>query len=541
LSRTLGIEADIPTGSLVCAFVGEWNAGKSSLLSALTGVSLPARPTSTTRAVVRLARSSQKEPKATIVDLAGESSSFAGPAALETLDRSIEDLAEINVDVVDADIPPGVSFVDTPGFNDQDQVASSRAATVQADVVVFVFQAIGSPINQTQMDFIHQTLLTKGTLKDILFVVTHADLLEAPAERSQIEALYEEQFGADATARLYMISTRDQSDIEAFKQTLYRLLRERQPDLLTARRERLGKQLTNQLRQEADRRRALLNLQRDENDEKARQLQEQIAEAREKERAQRQHLRERYRARQRDATNQISLAADTTLETIESRIDLLSMERLQEKDKVQRLIQLALQEKFKPQVEQCLKELLQFMEADLDGAQRFSSDLLRSLSVQLPAYDSPLAKVTAEHLLPIAAIGSIAVFGWISVPTLVMGYLAFKARDMGLTRSDQTGLFDRGVDALKNTTTGAHRQSVKLVVARTVSGYRDQVIDYVERTVGEVAERALAQINGVETLERSYWKLRDDTSLVEQEVLLDRIDLVLEAENVAPSVAGGNL
>lgn len=34
---------------------------------------------------------------------------------------------------------------------------------------------------------------------------------------------------------------------------------------------------------------------------------------------------------------------------------------------------------------------------------------------------------------------------------------------MGLTRLDRTGIFDRGVETLKNVTTGAYPQSVKLV------------------------------------------------------------------------------
>lgn len=539
LARTLGIEAEQPKGDLVCAFVGEWNAGKSSLANALTGIGLPARPTPTTRAVVRLARTVLDEPKATVIDQTGQARSFTGSAALEVLDRSIEDLAEIDVQIVDIDIPSGVVFVDTPGFNDQDQVASSRAETVLADIVVFVLQATGSTVNQTQLDFIRQVLLTKGNLEDLLFVVTHADLLDSSTQRSEIDARYRELFGSEASARLFLVSVNDPKDVAAFKEPFYRLLSERQPSLLMARRKRLRKQLLLQMRQEVDRRRALLVLQRDENAERARQLDEQINEARAQEREQRRALRKRYRARQRDAIAEIGEAADGTLEIIEGRIEGLDLQSLQTKGEVQRLIEEALHAEFKPRVEQCLQQLLQSLESEVDGAQRFSSDLLRNLSIQLPAYDSPLAAVSADHLLPIAAIGSIAVFGWLSVPTLVMGFLAIKARDMGLTRFDKTGLFDRGVETLKDMTAGAYRQSLKQIVARALSGYRDQVNIYVERTVTEVAERALAQINGIEALERSYWQLRDGTSLLEQELQLDNISHFLEAESVARSVTGG--
>ncbi len=150
LSHKIGIEAQRPTGDLVCAFVGEWNAGKSSLLNALTGIALPARPTSTTRTLVRLSRATAGEALASIIDMEGQQTSFSGPAATDALQRSMEHLTEITLQAPGLDIPAGAVFVDTPGFNDQDQVASTRAETVQADVVVFVLQAIGSVINQTR-------------------------------------------------------------------------------------------------------------------------------------------------------------------------------------------------------------------------------------------------------------------------------------------------------------------------------------------------------------------------------------------------------
>ena len=47
-----------------------------------------------------------------------------------------------------------------------------------------------------------------------------------------------------------------------------------------------------------------------------------------------------------------------------------------------------------------------------------------------------------------------------------------------------------------------------------------------------MTERALAQINGVETLEHSYWQLRNSTDLVEQEALLDQIRYALTASDI---------
>ena len=532
LSRQIGIEAELPAGDLVCAFVGEWNAGKSSLINALTGVGLPARPTSTTRTLVRLSRATTDEASASITAMDGEHTSFSGLAALDVLQRSMEHLAEITLQAPGLDIPPGVVFVDTPGFNDQDQIASTRAETVQADVVVFVLQAIGSVINQTQMDFINQVLLTKGSLEDILFIVTHADLLDHPGERDEIAERYRTLFGDQAADRLFLVSIPDQAGVAPFKLRLYDHLNERLPHLLLDRRRRLGKQLALKLRQEVERRQALLAVQRDQSAEQIHNLEEQISGARQREREQRQALRDKYRQRLRETERQIGDAADRTIDVIERQMLGMSLEQLQAKGTVERIFEEALQADFKTEVDKYLQEFMQSLQADVDGAQRFSSDLLRSLAINLPAYDSPLVKISAEHLLPIAAIGSIALFGWLSIPTLILGYLAFKSRDMGLTRADRTGLFDKILESGQNLMTGAYRQAVGMAVARAITGYRDQVIDFLQQTVSTVTERALAQINGVETLEHSYWQLRNSTDLVEQEALLDQIRYALTASDI---------
>jgi GTPase Era involved in 16S rRNA processing len=532
LSHKIGIEAQLPTGDLVCAFVGEWNAGKSSLLNALTGIALPARPTSTTRTLVRLSRATAGEALASIIDMEGQQTSFSGPAATDALQRSMEHLTEITLHAPGLDIPAGAVFVDTPGFNDQDQVASTRAETVQADVVVFVLQAIGSVINQTQMDFINQVLLTKGSLEDIFFVVTHADLLDNSAQRDEIKARYQVQFGDQAADRLFLVATPDQSGIASFKQRLYDHLHERQPHLLTDRRQRLGRQLSVKLHQEVERRRVLLAIQKEQTAEEVRKLAEQITAARQRERDQREKLRESYRNRLRETMEKISDAADRTSNAIEHQILGMSLERLQAKGEVQRVFEDALKADFKPEVDNHMKELMSSLQEDVDGAQNFSADLLHGLSISLPAYDSPLVKISAEHLLPVAAIGSIVLFGWFSIPTLVLGFLALKARDLGLTRSDRTGWFDRILESGQDMMTGAYRQSVKMAVARSLTSYRDQVIDYLRQTVETVTERALAQINGVEALEHSYWQLRNSTDRVEQEAMLNQISHALTASHV---------
>lgn len=535
LGKRLGLQVPLPTGDLVCAFVGEWNAGKSTLLNALTGINLPARPTSTTKTVVRLRNSEADQPEAKLTDAAGEQTILTGPAALDALHRSIDELAEICLDAAGLEIPTGVVFVDTPGFNDDDQTASTRAATVHADIVVFVLQATGSIINQTQVDFISQVLLTKGNLEDIYFVVTHADLLDNTEQKDKIACRYREQFGTAAAERLFLFAARDAASVANFKQRFYEQLRIAQPRLLNDRRQRLCKNIAFQLRQEADRRRVLLKLQRGERKEDILRLEKQIATARTKEREQRSRLREQYYQRLRETVDQIRVAADQTSAEVDKLIKTMGLEDLQSKGKLQETIQEVLEKQFTPIVENRLQALMNTLQADIDGARAYSADLLRNLAAELPVYDSPLAKVSAESLLPLATIGSIAFFGWLSVPTLVLGYLAVKARDLGLTKFDRTGLFDRAVDGAKTMATGAYRQTVSMTVMRTLSSYRDQIIDYLRETVETVTEKSLAQINGVEALEQSYQQIRDTTDLIDQEAFLDQIDSTLIAYNFKQS------
>ncbi|MEI6414927.1 MAG: dynamin family protein, partial [Pseudomonadota bacterium] len=409
LATQAGISAQAPTGDLVCAFVGEWNAGKSSVINALTGVKLPARPTPTTKTLVRLRHVAGEEARATLIDAAGQRSEFAGAEALAILSRSTEGLTEIELTAAGLSIPPGVVFVDTPGFNDDDQVVSTRAETVQADVVIFVFQATGSVINQTQVNFIEQILLLKGNLEDIYFVVTHADLLDNPGQRREIEARFHQKFGAAAADRLFFVANPDGGGIETFKRRLYDELQARQPRLLADRRQRLGKQLAIQLRHELDRRRALLAIQRGQRDEDKRRLEDQMTEARQKEREQRARIRDSYRQRLRDTADQVRDAAEQATARVEQRVGEMTVEQLQAKGALQEEIRRVLDTQFTPVVESRLKELLQSLQADVDVAQRFSADLIRDLSLNLPVYDSPLAKVSAEHILPLAAIGSIAI------------------------------------------------------------------------------------------------------------------------------------
>ncbi|HAS51016.1 MAG TPA: hypothetical protein DCS21_04490, partial [Gammaproteobacteria bacterium] len=135
---------DLPPmqGELACAFVGEWNSGKSSLQNSLLGLPLlPEQPIPTTKTVVTLGQGQVAEPVAIIQTATGSCQEYRGSDAINALQNSTQNLPRIDYRAPQLDLPPHTLFIDTPGFNDTDQIASAKAETVQADLVVFVMNA----------------------------------------------------------------------------------------------------------------------------------------------------------------------------------------------------------------------------------------------------------------------------------------------------------------------------------------------------------------------------------------------------------------
>ncbi|MDQ5911397.1 MAG: Dynamin protein [Pseudomonadota bacterium] len=526
---------DLPPmqGELACAFVGEWNSGKSSLQNSLLGLPLlPEQPIPTTKTVVSLGQGQVAEPVAIIQTETGAYQEYRGPAAITALQNSTQNLPRIDYRAPQLDLPPHTLFIDTPGFNDTDQIASAKAETVQADLVVFVMNADVSALNQTQINFIQQVALSKANLQDLFFVITHSDLLDNPVDREILCQRVGAHIGSD---RIFLLSNKSQEGVQAFKTVLYGYIRERQTVLLEQRSQRHERQLVEALRHQVALERAALAQLKTQTAEQREALRVKIQEARRKEMAKKSELRNRSRQQLQETVQALRDLIDHSEERLEVFIEGCPVEQLQKKGHVQQQIEEELTKTLQPAVQVLLERLLRAIQGEVRAGQSYSTQLLADLDIQLPPYASPLTRVTAEHIMPLAFIGSVLTMGWFSVPTLLLGYLTVKAREFGLTRyADQTGLLDRALDGIKNVAAVGYKKTLKMTLAKTLIDYMNQVADYFREVLEKVTEQALAQINLVEDLEKAMQRLRDEKGMIDQELRLEKAEALL---NAVPVVA----
>lgn len=532
-ARQFGIEIPPLQGDLACAFVGEWNSGKSSLLNNLFGLPLlPARAIPTTKTVVLLRRDDATEPTIWVQETTGEPREYRGQAAVEALQQSTQDLLRIEYQAPQLEMPTHTVFIDTPGFNDTDQHASTRAATVHADLMVFVLNARVSALNQTQIEFIQRAVLSKANLKDLFFVLTHGDVLEDDDDADSLRQRIGAHVGSD---RIFLLSNQDPHSIQDFKQALYAYIEERRGVLLDDRRQRHQRQLLDALQQQVALERAALKQVQSQTVEQREALRTEIQEARRKESQKKSELRRRSQQRLQSVLQGLRESIDQTEQQLEDVIDGSSVEQLRKKGYLQQRIEDAMKT-LEPQMQTKLDDLMRGLQGDLQEGQTHSSQLLKALNLDLdlPAYSSPLSRVSAEHIMPIAFMGSLLVFGWFSVPTILLGYLALKAREFGLTRyGDQTGLLDKAIDKIKTVAASGYRQAIKITLARTLSDYLNQVSDYFRDTLDKATDQALQQINLVEALEKTLQALNDETSHIERELRLDKAETLLANPQIA--------
>jgi len=531
------LELDIPPvhSQLACAFVGEWSHGKSALINSLIGIPLlPSQPIPTNKTVVRLSRSSESEPSARIQLNESEVQKYSGQAAIDALQRSNQNLAYIDYAAPNLDIPPHVLFIDTPGINDTDQAAGARVDTVSADIIAFVINADATAINQVQIDFIRQVILNKADLKDIYFVFTHGDLVQSEDDRASLQKRLGSQIVSN---RVFFISNKDQSGVLPFKEAFYKYLEERQETLLEDRRQRHFRQIAEALDKKVKIERVSLQQFKSQTVEQREQLISKIQEARRKEIVRKNELRDRSRSRLNESLSELRNLIRQTDDDIEKFIEFSQISQLQQRDFIQQKIQSMIEQQIQPGVQAKLEKLLQTIQGEIQEGQLYSSQLLAEININLPAYNSPLTRITAEHVVPIAVLGSIALFGWLGIPTLLVGYVALKAKDFGLTRyGDKTGLLDIALDKIKNTAASGYKQAVKMTVSHTLNNYMDDVTDHFRNVLEKATDQAIKQIDFVEDLENTLQRLQGDgeKEIIEREISLDKAEALLAASSSQP-------
>jgi hypothetical protein len=528
LARELELDVKPFTGELACAFIGEWDAGKSSLVNNLIGIKLlPVKMAETTKTVVRLSKSNDGEPHAVIKASEIEAHEYTGIAAIEAVQQSSCDLLRIEFKSPSLEIPPSVCFIDTPGLNSQNQVISSKAETVNADVIVFVLQGIGASLNQTQIQFIQQILLAKSDINDFFFAATFSELLN-DEQKDQIRT----HFKANHIPidRLFFVSNKNMIGIPELKQSLYSYINLKQSSLLEQRQIRYKKEICEALRKKIMTERAALSLWKDSNSEKRELLLVGLREAKEKERRKKIELRTKSHSRLHEALRSLREAMESIEKSMELLIERSSSDQLQAKGYLQKELEVMLQDQFVPVVQSQLEKLLNDIQGDIGETDNSCREMLEALHLPIPGYTSSFPKVNAEHILPLATIGCIMVMGWFSVPTLVLGYLTLKASELGLTRyADQTGLLDRALTGIKDWASSGYKQTIKMALSRKLVDYVNSISDYYREQVENAIEIAIGKIRYTEEIEETLKKLRDESALISKEILIDKAEKALSS------------
>ncbi len=528
ITNQFGIKIQPLQGELACVFVGEWSSGKSSLLNSLFAMSLlPEKPIPTNKTIVYLGRGSSEETVASIpTGENGEVERFQGQEAVESLQRAVQNLPRIDYRSDTLDMPENTLFIDTPGFNDSDQIAGSKAETTSADIVVFVINAAVSAINQTQIDFMNQVVIAKADKSDIFFVATNCDCLESKQDQKKLRQRIASYVSDD---RVFLTSNKTQEGIAEFKQIFYRYITERQADVLDKRKARYYKHLTEALKHKITIERGALAHYKIQNEGQRKKLWIDIQEARKKEASKKRELRQRNRQLLKDTLYNLRDIMSSNEELLEKFIEISTVEQLQKKGHIQKKIDELMTVDIQPQIQNKLEMLLNSIQGEIQEGHQYSNQLLSELDVDISVYNSPLASVTGEQILPIAVIGSIVTFGWFSVPTLLVGFFAMKARDFGLTRhSGHSGLLDHAIGGVKETLASGYKKTMKIVIAKTVTDYTNLISDHFRDVVEQVSEKALQQINLVADLEVAMQALQNDSDVIEREIRLDKAEIFLK-------------
>ena len=181
--------------------VGEFNAGKSTLVNALCAQNLlPAGIIPTTATVNVLRHSATEDITVVRCDGSTEALPFSASALAQfTAKRGDQrEISEVRIGV--SSLPSEMLIFDTPGVNDLNE---SRAAIVyeilpQADVIIFLMD-IQQPMKRSEVDFLKNRVLRSSAVKT-LFVLNHLDRVSASSEveaaceyvRRSVTAIYGE-------------------------------------------------------------------------------------------------------------------------------------------------------------------------------------------------------------------------------------------------------------------------------------------------------------------------------------------------------------
>lgn len=538
LAQDGGIEPFYQTGNIACAFVGEWNSGKTSVINVLTDIELPVKPIPTTKTVVLLRRSSSPEIAVTHKD--GNIERATGDEAFLLAEKySPTDVRKIEYGDPDINIPEDVVFIDTPGFNDQDAVSNTKAESSNADVIVFVLQGAGAVLGQKQQEFIEQAIVAKGNqLSDLLFLITHSDMIPEKEEREDILARFltmgHERLQRD---QFHFVSLKDGAvaGVDEFQKSLYAKLEERKASLLPDRTRRLIRQLKGELKQAVARKRELMRYQQEEGQAKAGELKNKLAEARIKERNKREQIRLRYQEKADEFEKRLSSVLDVIEAELEVLVDGLSELELKAKGRIEREIAGRISEKIDPLVNEISQELGNGLAKDFRDAEEVSCSLVNALNLDLPQYTPRGPKLSAEAILPLAVIGTLITTGVFSIPFLVVGIATVYADKLGLT--GKGSYLDLAVQKAKSLGVSAHKRAVKSAIASSLGEYRWKLKNALSVALEKVIEQQFERISYVKQIEQDLRSVLSDTGIAKTRMWIDEVEGILQQLDGNSSIA----
>src|ERR1039458_2291302 len=174
--------ADLDTDTFSVVVVGEFNRGKSTMLSALFKQAiLPVGATPTTAVVTILRYSATQMIQAHYTNGNVEKIDFSSNA----LEKLVSTMASpsTEIDYVEVGLPhpllsSGIVYADTPGVADlnRERMEVTYRFVPRADAVLFVLDAT-CPITRSEIDFLQSVVLGNG-IDRVLFVMNFADLLQ---------------------------------------------------------------------------------------------------------------------------------------------------------------------------------------------------------------------------------------------------------------------------------------------------------------------------------------------------------------------------
>lgn len=522
-------------GDFACAFVGEWNAGKTSLINALTGVVLPEGAVSTTKTVVRIRKGGELE---TIVFHQDNSVvRETGDAAWQLVDQAArEGVKKVEFSDPDADLPEDAVFIDTPGFNDQDASASTTAEGVRADMIVFVLQAGGATLNNVQKQYIDEVLRAKGhELDDILFVFTHLDTLEEEADKEVLINRFLEIYGWDMLKKenfFFVALPRkgEKKGIDALKPHLYEHLQRQKETILPERTTRFYRELKSRLRQRIMEKESLMESLQNKKGKTMEALQNQLRKAYEQERQKRQEIRARQKERMNRFSDQLGHELDSISDELDFVVKKMDSDDLQRKGKLEKEIAGRMKARLEPKITSWLEDVQKEIDQEVAQMETSSFSLLDDLGLNLPQYSSRLPKINAEAIVPLAVVSSLVIAGPFSLVTIGLGFIAWNADKLGLTKGGI--IVDAVKDKIESAATSAYKRMVKQAIDKSLTDFRRNYMEQLRDLTDKIIEHRISQLDSVEKIKKQMEDLKSDGAVDESRRWIQEVRLLMDACDV---------